>query len=75
VRVTVSPPRLGMPRVRRYSGRAPWSPFIEFNKNLHFKVSIFLKKSLDVDNNDFYLRAKNQREIFHILGCVKVTNF
>jgi hypothetical protein len=45
-----------------------------------FKIDIskfqkIRKKYLHVDNDDFYWYEKNQRKIFYILGCVKITNF
>jgi hypothetical protein len=50
---------------------SPWSPFLYF-LNRHFKLSKTYKKFLDVDNDDFYLHAENQCEIFCVLGCVKI---
>jgi hypothetical protein len=46
--------------------------FFEIN-NLMFQKN--LKKIWDVDNDGIYMCAKNQHELLHILGCVKMSNF
>jgi hypothetical protein len=46
------------------------------SKNWHFQVlKKFWKKFIDVDNDELYPLAKNQCEIYCILGYVKMKKF
>jgi hypothetical protein len=51
------------------------APFLNFLKFDILKFEKIWKKFNDVDNNELYPLAKNQCEIFCILGYVKITNF